>query len=300
MPEPHRKGRAALAGWRPEWEDVHLTNVIYFSVLHLLPFGAIFSGVTRSSLVACFVLYTVRIFFITAGYHCYFSHRAYKTSRVIQFILALGAQTSGQGSVLKWAATHQHHHANADAQTDLHSPVQRGFWYSHMGWLFNQRYEYVINSYPKNLTKFPELMWLNRFYYLPMTVLAILVWAFLGWPGLFVGFGLSTVLCFHATFCVNSLSHLFGTRRYDTLDDSRNNWFVALIMLGGGWHNNHHRHPRSARQGNRWWEIDVTYYGLKILALFHIIWDMHEPASPRVRSADGSGSGADGVLNSLR
>ena len=251
-------------------------NLFYFSILHVLPFGAIFSGVTRPSIIACFVFYTVRIFLITAGYHCYFSHRAFKTSRIFQLILAIGAQTSGQGSVLKWAATHHYHHAKADSQTDLHSPMQRGFWYSHMGWLLNQRYEYVITSYPKYLTKFPELVWLHRYYYLPTIVLAILVGALLGWPGLFVSYGLSTVLAFHATFCVNSLCHMFGTRRYDTPDDSRNNWFVSLVMLGGGWHNNHHRYPRAARQGVLWWEIDITYYVLRILSYFHIIWDVHE------------------------
>ncbi|MBV9929077.1 MAG: fatty acid desaturase [Acidobacteria bacterium] len=286
MPETHRSDGAALHESRPRAEDVHLLNVFYFSLIHLLPLGAFFSCVTRASVAACLVLYLVRIFFITAGYHCYFSHRAFRAGRIVQLVLALGAQSSGQGSALKWAATHRHHHAHSDSPADLHSPEQRGFWYSHMGWLFNQHYERVISSRPKDLTKFPELRWLDRYYYLPLIVLAALTFALLGWPGLFLSFGLSTVLTFHATFCVNSLCHMFGTRRYDVPDDSRNNWFVAIIMLGGGWHNNHHRHPRSARQGIFWWEIDVTYYVLRALACFHVVRNICEPAA-RLRYTDG-------------
>jgi stearoyl-CoA desaturase (delta-9 desaturase) len=286
MLEAHRSRRVALYESRPMGEDVHLINVFYFSAIHLLPLGAFFSGVTRSSVIACVVLYFVRIFFITAGYHCYFSHRAFQAGRVIQFVLALGAQSSGQGSALKWAAAHRHHHANAGSPTDLHAPEQCGFWYSHMGWLLNRRYERVVSSRPKYLTKFPELVWLDRYFYLPLIVLAVSAGVLLGWPGLFVSFGLSTVLTFHATFCVNSLCHMFGTRRYDVSDDSRNNWFVALVMLGGGWHNNHHRCPRSARQGVLWWEIDVTYYVLRALACFHVIGNIYEPAA-RMKYANG-------------
>jgi stearoyl-CoA desaturase (delta-9 desaturase) len=287
--ESHRN-RSALVEPEPRWNDIHLLNVFYFSILHVLPFCAFFSGVNRSSIVACFVLYTVRVFLVTAGYHCYFSHRSFKTSRIFQLILAIGAQTSGQGSVVKWAAMHSYHHANADSQMDLHSPRQNGFWNSHMGWLFSQRYECLTSSYPKHLTKFPELVWLDRYYYLPTIALAVLVFTIWGWPGLFVGYGLSTVFVFHATFSVNSLAHMFGTRRFDTPDDSRNNWFVSLVMLGGGWHNNHHRYPRSARQGLVWWEIDITYYLLKVLAYCHTIWDLREPMRPRIRGTNSRGA----------
>jgi stearoyl-CoA desaturase (delta-9 desaturase) len=295
LTEPRRKDRIASLD-SPKWdpEAAYFLNIGYFSVLHLLPFGAFLSGVNASSIVACVALYFVRIFFITAGYHCYFSHRAFKTSRTFQLLLAIGAQTSGQGSVLKWAAMHRYHHANADSGADLHSPRHKGFWYSHMGWLLNQRYEYLTSSLPKYLTKFPELMWLHRYYYLPTIVLAALVWAVLGWPGLFLSYGLSTVLCFHATFCVNSVTHMFGTRRFDTPDDSRNNWFVALVMLGGGWHNNHHRYPRSARQGIFWWEIDITYYLVRALALLHAVWDLQQPpARTFLRTGAGPSGGVE-------
>lgn len=276
MSASHRQQSNLLEPQRQAY-DAHQLNLFYFGLLHLLPLGTFFVSVSRSNIIGCFVLYIVRIFFITAGYHIYFSHRGFKTSRIFQLVLAIGAQTSGQGSALKWAATHHYHHANSDSQADLHSPRQDGFWYSHMGWLFSQRYECLITSYPQYLTKYPELIWLDRYYYLPTIALAVLVWAFMGWPGLFLTYGLSTVLCFHATFSVNSLAHLFGTRRFDTPDDSRNNWFVSLIMLGGGWHNNHHRYPRSARQGTLWWEIDITYYVLLALKLCRTIWDLHRP-----------------------
>lgn len=284
MPEPHRKDRSALLKVPQEFDHIHLRNVLYYAFFHTMPVLTIFSGVTRSSVISCFVLYIVRIFFITAGYHCYFAHRSFRTSRPFQLLLAIGAQTSGQGGVVQWAAAHHYHHAHSDDEIDLHSPRQRGFWYSHIGWLFNGRYENLISSYPRYLTKFPELVWLDRYYYLPTITLAVVVWVLLGWPGLFLGYGLSTLLTFHATFSVNSLCHLFGTRPYETADDSRNNWFVSLVMLGGGWHNNHHRYPRSARQGLRWWEIDITYYALRLLGSCHIIWDVYEP---RVRANSG-------------
>lgn len=282
MLEPHRKDRRLFNEARPEFDAIYSQNVLYYAVFHVMPLMAILTGVTRSSIVVCIVLYIVRILFITAGYHCYFAHRSFKTSRIFQLILAIGAQTSGQGGAMKWAAAHHYHHTHADGGNDLHSP-HRGFWYAHIGWLFTKRYEYLIPPYPKYLTKFPELVWLNRYFYVPTIVLAVVVWAFLGWSGLFIGYGLSTLLTFHATFSVNSLCHLFGTRTFETPDESRNNWFVSLIMLGGGWHNNHHHSPRSARQGIRWWEIDITYYSLRMLQYLHIIWDVYDPTSVRAQ-----------------
>lgn len=265
-------GKARSFGPSP----LYVRNAIYFGVIHLLPFGAVFSGATADVYAAGLALYLSRIWFITAGYHCYFSHRSFKTGRLFQFILALGAQTSGQGSVLRWAAAHRYHHANADRASDLHSPPAHGFWYAHFGWLLNTRY--VAPSTPTaaaSLQKqFPELAWLDRYAYVPMVALAALALVMWGPPGLFIAFGASTVLTFHATFCVNSLAHRFGSRRFGTPDQSRNNWFVALVMLGGGWHNNHHRYPRSARQGLRWWEFDITYYGLVVLSWIGIVWDV--------------------------
>jgi stearoyl-CoA desaturase (delta-9 desaturase) len=263
---------------RPATEDrLFGRNVFYFACLHLLPFGALFTGVPTSVWIAAAALYWVRIWFVTAGYHCYFSHRSFKTSRAFQFVLALGAATSGQGSALRWATAHRYHHAYSDRDEDLHSPVKRSFWYSHMGWILRTRYLEVSEPRTGPFVRYPELMWLERHSMVPTFGFAAIVFLIWGLPGFFIAYGLSTVCVYHATFTVNSLAHVFGSRPYPTADDSRNNWFVALIMLGGGWHNNHHRYPQSARQGLRWWEFDPTYYALRVLGWVRVVWDIREP-----------------------
>ncbi len=273
----------AVAGDR-----LFLRNVIWFGSIHLLPLGALVTGAPASVWVAAVVLYWVRIWFVTAGYHCYFAHRSFKTSRAFQFVLALGAATSGQGSALRWAAAHRYHHAYSDRDLDLHSPVKRSFWYAHMGWLFSTRY--LAPSEPRSgpFVRYPELVWLERHSNVPTFTLmgaTLLLW---GLPGFFIAFGLSTILVYHATFTVNSLAHVFGSRPYPTTDDSRNNWFVAVIMLGGGWHNNHHRYPQSARQGIKWWEWDPTYYALVALSWVGIVWDISVPKEPVLAHATPS------------
>ncbi|TMQ12131.1 MAG: acyl-CoA desaturase [Deltaproteobacteria bacterium] len=258
-------------------DRLYLRNVIYFGALHALPLGALITGASRGAFVAAAVLYVVRIWFVTCGYHSYFSHRAFKTSRWFQLVLAIGAQTSSQGSVLGWAATHRYHHVHADAPSDLHSPHHRGLWYAHIGWLL--RTEYLARSQPRTgpFAAFPELVWLDRHPYVPPVCLATALALGLGWPGLFIGYGLSTLAVYHATFAVNSLAHRFGARPYATPDGSRNNWLVALIMLGGGWHNNHHRFPRSARHGLRWWELDVSYGVLVVLGWLALVSEIRVP-----------------------
>jgi len=262
---------------------VYLRNVIYFGVLHLVPLGALVlpGRVTLDVFIAAIALYWIRIWFVTTGYHCYFSHRAFKTSRAFQLLLAIGAQTSAQGSALRWAAAHRHHHANSDEPADLHSPNHRSFWYAHIGWLLSRRY--LAPSTPRGRwLDYPELRWLDRNPHIPpyaLAALCLLVW---GFPGLCIAYGLSTVGVYHATFTVNSLAHRFGYRPFATPDGSRNNWFVALIMLGGGWHNNHHRFPQSARQGLAWWEFDPTYYALVVLSWLGIVWDVRVPRDDRV------------------
>jgi stearoyl-CoA desaturase (delta-9 desaturase) len=252
-------------------EPLYLRNIIYFSCLHVLPFGALVTGADAGVFVAALALYLIRVWFVTAGYHCYFSHRAFEAGRVFQLVLAIGAQASGQGSALRWAAAHRYHHANADLPTDLHSPNEHSLWYAHMGWLFRTRYLDRAQPRANGFLQFPELVWLDRHPHVPPLTLAAVMLLVFGWPGLFIGYALSTVLVYHATFAVNSLAHRFGTRPYATPDHSRNNWFVALIMLGGGWHNNHHRHPRSARHGLRWWELDVPYQVLVVLGWLGIV-----------------------------
>lgn len=222
--------------------------------------------------------YYVRMFFVTAGYHRYFSHKTYSTSRVFQFLLAFMAQTSSQKGALWWAAHHRHHHKFSDMEEDVHSPKQ-GIWHSHAGWILSKDYNETEYQYIRDLTRFPELIWLNKYKYVPSLVYALAVtlpvyFAGYGANGLIWGFCISTVLLWHGTFTINSLSHLWGRRRYETTDTSRNNPVLALVTLGEGWHNNHHRFQAAARNGFFWYEIDITYYLLKLFATVGIVWDL--------------------------
>lgn len=265
-------------------DDIIYPAALPFALVHLACFAAIWTGVTVEALVICVVLYVVRMFGATAGYHRYFSHRSFKTSRVGQFLLAVLAQSTAQRGVLWWAAIHRQHHLHSDTELDVHSPRHHGFFYSHVGWIFSRRNDEVDYSTVPDLTRYPELVWLERHPYVVAAALAVACFLLAGWPGLVVGFFWSTVLLYHGTFMINSLAHVHGKQRYLTGDDSRNNWWLALITLGEGWHNNHHAYQRSTRQGFRWWEIDPTYYVLKVLSWFRIVWDLGEPPPDVVRN----------------
>jgi stearoyl-CoA desaturase (delta-9 desaturase) len=223
------------------------------------------------------------MFAIGAGYHRYFAHRAYKTSRVVQFLLAFVAQTSAQRGALWWAAKHRRHHRHSDTALDVHSPRQRGFLYAHLGWIFTPRHGATNYGAIADFARYTELLWLDRHPYLPAGLLGLLTWLIAGWPGLVVGFCWSTVLLWHGTFAINSVAHVVGRRRYVTGDDSRNNWFLAILTLGEGWHNNHHAFQSSVRQGFRWWEYDPTFYALKVLSWFGIVWDLQSPPETVIR-----------------
>jgi len=230
------------------------------------------------------------MFGITAGFHRYLAHASFKTSRWFQFVLIWIGTASVQKGPLWWAGHHRHHHAHSDTDDDIHSPVKQDFWWSHMGWFLCTKYDETPWRLIPQFAKFPELRWLNRYHAVPGTVLALTLllggnWLAMhrpelgtnGFQLLVWGFFVSTVLLYHGTFTVNSLAHVYGSRRYATKDDSRNNWFIALITLGEGWHNNHHFAPSSERQGFFWWEIDVAHYGLVLLSWFGIVWDLKKP-----------------------
>jgi stearoyl-CoA desaturase (delta-9 desaturase) len=273
-----------------EHDDIIYPSTIPFILIHLSAFAAIWTGVTWQALAICFTLYWLRIFAIGAGYHRYFSHRAYSTSRTFQFILALLAQTTTQKSVLWWASKHRHHHLHSDTVQDVHSPRHKGFIYSHLGWIFAREHDLPDFAKIGDLTRYPELMWLHRLELLPAIVLAGLCFLLAGWSGLVVGFIWSTVLVYHATFCINSLAHVSGSIRYVTGDDSRNNWLLAVFTMGEGWHNNHHAYQSSVRQGFRWWEIDPTYYLLKGLSWTGLVWDLKTPPEQVLRNEQRLGA----------
>jgi stearoyl-CoA desaturase (Delta-9 desaturase) len=260
-----------------EQDDIMYPSAIPFLLVHLGCFAVFWTGVTSNAIAICLVLYCLRIFAIGAGYHRYFSHRAYRTSRVFQFILAFLSQSSAQKSVLWWAAKHRHHHLYSDTQTDIHSPHHKGFIYSHFGWIFARSNDATDLVKIADLARYPELMWLHKHELVPPFVLALLCCAIGGWPGLIIGFFWSTVLVYHATFRINSLAHVRGGQRYVTGDESRNNWLLAVFTMGEGWHNNHHAYQSSVRQGFRWWEIDLTFYILKVLSWSGLVWDLKIP-----------------------
>ena len=257
--------------------DIIHPRVLPFITVHLVCFAILWVDVQPIDWMICGALYVIRMFGITAGFHRYFSHRSFKTSRVFQFFLAFLGQSSAQRGVLWWASTHRHHHKHSDTEQDVHSPVQHGFWYSHVLWVFSKQVRTADYSLIKDFQKYPELVWLEKWEHLPPFLLAVLVWAVAGWSGLVVGFFVSTVLLFHGTFTINSLSHVIGKQPYVTGDSSRNNLFLAIITLGEGWHNNHHHFPSATPQGFHWWQIDVTYYILKALSVFRIVWDLRLP-----------------------
>jgi stearoyl-CoA desaturase (delta-9 desaturase) len=267
-----------------EGNDIIYPSAIPFALVHLACIGAIWTGVTWQALAICLGLYWLRIFAIGAGYHRYFSHRAYSTSRVLQFVLAFAAQTSAQKSVLWWAAMHRHHHLHSDTEHDTHSPRHKGFLYSHIGWIFARRNDSADLAKVADLVRYPELRFLHKFELGPALALAVLCFIAAGWSGLVVGFFWSTVLVYHATFCINSLAHVSGSTRYVTGDDSRNNWLLALFTMGEGWHNNHHAFQSSVRQGFRWWEIDTTYYILRALSWLGLVWNLKTPPGHVLRN----------------
>ncbi|MCU0447609.1 MAG: acyl-CoA desaturase [Microscillaceae bacterium] len=263
-------------------------NSIGIILIHLAPIALIWTGATLFDWILCFSLYFVRMFFVTAGYHRYFSHRTFKTSRWFQFILAFFAETSAQKGVLWWAAHHREHHRYSDQPQDPHSAKLYGFWYSHIGWIVSSDFIQANYNIIGDFSKYKELRWLDKNYLFPPFFLATLItfvggWVnggtFLsmftdGWTTLLAGFFLSTVLLYHGTFSINSLMHRIGFQRYQTGDESRNSLWLALITLGEGWHNNHHYYQSTVRQGFYWWEIDITYYVLKVLSWVGIVWDL--------------------------
>ncbi len=254
----------------------HLARSLPFALVHLAPLAAFFVDVRWQDWAVCAVLYLVRMFGITSGYHRYFAHRAFRTSRVMQFLLAFLGTSAAQKGVLWWAGHHRHHHVHSDDADDVHSP-KRGFWWSHIAWILDEKNDATPSERIRDFARYPELRFLNRHWWLPPTALAAATLGIGGSSMLFVGFFLSTVLVWHATFLVNSLAHVWGSRRFATTDTSRNNLLIALLTLGEGWHNNHHHYCSTANQGFYWWEIDLSYYVIKAMEKLGLVWGVRRP-----------------------
>ena len=301
-PSLSRRLRASLARWfdagtmPPATDDgIDWARIVPFAGVHLACLATLRVGASATAVGTALALYALRMFAITGFYHRYFSHRAFRTSRPSQFLFALIGASAVQRGPLWWAAHHREHHAHSDTPGDVHSPRQRGFLWSHMGWFMSHKHVRPDFSRVKDLLRYPELRFLDRFDVLVPTLLGVGVFLFgvalkhlapglhtNGWQMLVWGFFVSTVAVYHGTYTINSLSHVFGRQRYRTGDTSRNNPWLALITLGEGWHNNHHHYPASARQGFYWWEFDITYYMLKLLSMLGLIWDLRAvPAAIR-------------------
>src|SRR4051812_41747139 len=279
---PPRGSRSAFAGETVVWPPMFA-----FWGLQLAPIvGVIWLGWSWSGLSLALALYFGRMFFVTAGFHRYFSHRSFKTSRAFQFVLAVLATTSIQNGPLWWASHHRAHHKYSDTPQDLHSAPQRGFFWSHLGWVLVARYKETDWARVQDLARYPELRWLNKYPLVPALVMAGLLFLAGGAWALVWGFFVSTTLLWHGTWVVNSLAHKIGRQRYRTGDQSRNSFVIALLTLGEGWHNNHHHYQRSERQGFYWWELDITHTVLKALSWTGLVWDLHEPPA-HVRDAHG-------------
>ncbi len=276
----------------PNW-----LKCVPFIGLHVACLSALFTGFSTTALVLLVATYFLKMFGITAGYHRYFAHRAYKTSRVGQFVLAWLGCSALQRGPLWWAAHHRGHHRYSDTPKDPHSPHETSFWWAHLGWVMTEESNEAPWEAIQDFRRFPELRLLDHLHWVPGIVLAVACYVIgalvggwrgdpstfffqgQGWTCLVWGWLISTVLTYHATFSINSLSHLWGKRRYATDDDSRNNAVLALITLGEGWHNNHHHFQSSANQGFFWWEIDISYTTLRALQLVGLVWDLRKPGA---------------------
>jgi stearoyl-CoA desaturase (delta-9 desaturase) len=263
-------------------ERVNWPASIPFLLVHVLCLAAFFTGVSTTAIVLFLVMFLSRGLFVTGGYHRYFSHRSFKLGRVSQFVFAFMAEASAQKGVLWWAAHHRVHHRASDTEGDLHSP-RKGFWWSHVGWILSDKYKARDLDGIRDFARYPEIRWIDKYDWVPPWTFGLAAFLIGGWSGLVVGFFCSTVLLWHTTFLVNSASHVFGRRRYETTDTSRNSLLIALVTGGEGWHNNHHHYQASCRQGFFWWEVDPTYYFLTVLSWFGVVKDMKKPPARVLR-----------------
>ncbi len=245
----------------------------------------VFAVPASAGLVALWaVSHFLRAIGLTLAFHRYFAHRAFKMNRITQFAWAFIGTAAMQKGPLWWAGHHVNHHKYADREGDPHSPMVSGLYYAHIGWFLNDtkhdRLE-TTNPVVRDFSKFPELRFLDTYFFIPPTLLALALYLTGGFPWLVWGFCLPTVTLAHATFAINTVNHLFGSRRFETIDESRNNPVTAFFAVGEGWHNNHHRYQRAARNGFYWWEFDPTWYVIRAMQALGLAWDV-QPVPERI------------------
>jgi stearoyl-CoA desaturase (delta-9 desaturase) len=263
-------------------------NFVGIVLIHVGTVIAFVRGADAGLVALAIAFYFLRMFAITAGYHRYFAHRSYKTSRAMQFVLALLGTSATQKGPLWWASTHRTHHKYSDTEKDVHSPKQRGFFYAHMGWWLGGEHETTNLAQIRDFAKYPEIRFLDRFHWIGVLLAMAVPAALRGFDGFLWGYVVSTCFLLHGTFTINSLAHVFGSRRFETTDTSRNNVWLALLTMGEGWHNNHHHYQSSANQGFYWWEIDASYYVLVAMSWVGLVWDVRKPPAHVLANAKGA------------
>jgi len=302
----HQRFLSSIINWfdsenAPSYEEdkIDWLRVCPFIILHFSVFAVFWVGWSPIAVITALAFYALRMFAITAFYHRYFSHKTFATSRKAQLIFAIIGASATQRGPLWWAANHRHHHVHSDKPTDIHSPKQSGFLWSHMGWFLSKKNFKTNHDRVKDFANFPELKWLDRFDIAVPVLFALGIFSVgaalesffpsLGtnaWQMFIWGYIISTIMVFHGTFVINSLAHVIGRSRFKTRDESKNSLLLALITFGEGWHNNHHKFPGSAKQGLFWWEIDISYYGLLVLEKLGIIWDVNKgPSQQQIQAA---------------
>ncbi len=257
-----------------------LPNIVQVSIFWLVQVSAllVFAVPFRWAFIALWAAsHFVRAIGLTLAFHRYYAHRAFKMNRVARFVWTFIGTAAMQKGPLWWAGHHVNHHKFADREGDPHSPMVSGVYYAHIGWFLNDaKYDRVEATNPvlRDFGPVPEVAWLDRYYFVAPVMLAVALFVLGGLPWLVWGFCLPTMTLAHATFAINTVNHMFGSRRFETVDESRNNPVTAFFAVGEGWHNNHHRYQRAARNGFYWWEFDVTWYVIRAMNAVGLAWDV--------------------------
>ena len=257
----------------PNRQKLNWITTIVLILLHIGAVAALFVFSWRVFAAAVFLYWMTVALGISMGYHRLHTHRSYQIPRFLEYFFAVCGALTLEGGPIFWVATHRLHHQKSDQPGDPHSP-RDGAWWSHVGWILlgetNHNNTRVLSKYAPDLAKYKFYVWLNNYHWVPLTVLGVLLYAIGGLPLFLWGGCLRVVVGLHSTWLVNSATHMWGRRRFETRDDSRNSWWVALLTFGEGWHNNHHAHPTSARHGLAWYELDHSWILISVLKFFGI------------------------------
>jgi stearoyl-CoA desaturase (delta-9 desaturase) len=254
---------------------------VAIALLHVVCLAAPFTFTWGAVAVAFILYWAVGCLGVTLCYHRLLTHRSFETPKIFEYLFTVLGTLAWQGGPVRWVGTHRLHHKEADTHHDPHSP-RHGFSWGHVFWAVTRDpFGRDVRNWAPDLRRDPVMMWLDRWFWVPQVTLGVALWAVGGWPWVVWGIAVRTVLTYHATWFVNSASHTWGYRTYEVADDSTNNWWVALLSWGEGWHNNHHAYQRSARHGMRWYEVDVTWWVIRAMSWIGLARNLVLPARPR-------------------